>query len=316
MTLNILILAAGLGTRMKSEKPKVMHEILGKPIVEYILQTSEEMRPSRTILLISPKQDSIREYFNDRNLCFAVQERQLGTGDAVKSALCVVEENADLMVLAGDVPMIKAETLKRLYDTHVKEKNCITFLTMVLADPKGYGRVKRNGGKIEAIVEEKDASDEIKKIQEVNSGLYVFSHEFLFRSIASLTNENTQKEYYLTDLIKAAYKENAKTSAIVINDADEVSGINDRKQLSDIEQAMLTKRLSVLMLNGVTVRSPQTVYMDDSVKVEQGAEIGANVVLKGRTVIKERAVIGDFSYIKNHTVEKEMKIKPFTMLDE
>jgi len=316
MTLNVLILAAGLGTRMKSEKSKVMHEILGKPILEYIINRSEELAPSRTILLLSLKQSDVRERYKNRNLCFAVQEKQLGTGDAVKSAFSSVEENADLMVLAGDVPMIRSETLKQLYEKHKEHLNSITFLAMKLANPKGYGRVLRKNEKIQAIVEEKDACEETKKIDEVNSGIYVFSYKFLSANINSLKNENAQREYYLTDLIKTAYEKNEKTETILIEDASEVSGINDRKQLSDIEHTMLQRRISLLMKNGVTVRSPQTVYIDDSVSIEPDSEIKANVVLKGSTVIERNCVIGEFSFIKNKIIKSGASIKPHTVIDE
>ncbi|MDD3803266.1 MAG: sugar phosphate nucleotidyltransferase [bacterium] len=316
MTLNVLILAAGLGTRMKSNKPKVMHKILGKPILEYIIDASSKISPSRTILLISPKQEDMRIHFEKQGLWFAVQEKQLGTGDAVKSAMQEVEENADLMVLAGDVPMIRTETLKMLYEKHVKEKASITFLTMLLENPKGYGRVKKSEETVERIVEEKDATEEIKKIKEVNSGIYVFAHDFLKEGIKLIKNENAQKEYYLTDLISIAHGRKLKTIAVPINDSSEVSGINDRKQLSDIEQAMLYRKLCSLMQNGVTIRSPQTVYIDDKVLIGADTEIGSHVVLKGSTVIGERAVIKDFSYINNKKIADGEIIQPFTVLDE
>ncbi|HAV92800.1 TPA: hypothetical protein DCW38_06435 [candidate division WOR-3 bacterium] len=316
MTLNVLILAAGLGTRMKSEKSKVMHEILGKPILEYILNVSLSLSPSRTILLVSPKQNDIKEKFQGRGLMFAVQQKQFGTGDAVKSAVLSVEKDAELMVLAGDVPMITSETLGKLYETHMKEKNGITFLTMVLQNPKGYGRVSRKNGKIASIIEERDASEEIKKINEVNSGIYVFSYDFLSHGISMLDNNNAQKEYYLTDLVRIAHEKGIKTQTIIIEDYSEVSGINDRKQLCEIERTMLDRRISDLMESGVTIRNPLTVYIDDDVTIGADVEICSNVVLKGKTVIKEKAFIGDFSFIRNGIIESGAIIKPHTVIDK
>ncbi|PIP14475.1 MAG: hypothetical protein COX48_00600 [bacterium (Candidatus Stahlbacteria) CG23_combo_of_CG06-09_8_20_14_all_34_7] len=316
MTLNILILAAGLGTRMKSEKSKVMHEILGRPMLEYIFDSSEVLSPSRIILLLSPNQKDIFNRYKNRNLFFATQERPLGTGDAVKSALQELEESADLMVLAGDVPLITVKTLQKMYESHLKEMNSITFLTMNLDNPKGYGRVYMQRKKIRAIIEEKDASDKIKKINEVNSGIYTFSYDFLTKNINGLRNENAQKEYYITDLVKIAYDKNEKTQAIMIDDANEVSGINDRQQLGDIEQIMLKRKLETLMKNGVTIRNPQTVYIDDSVKVFPDTEIKSNVVLKGNTIIENKCTIGEFSFIKNGLVKSGSEIKPHTIIDE
>lgn len=316
MKLNVLILAAGLGTRMKSSKPKVMHEILGRPIIEYIIDAASKLNPSRIILLTSPSQEEMRKRYAAPGVSMAVQKEQLGTGDAVKSAMEEVEEGADLLVLAGDVPMIKSSTLSSLLKTHEAGKNGITFLSMILDDPKGYGRIKRDRERIEAIVEEKDASEDVRKIKEVNSGIYAFSHDFLKNNIFFLSNENAQKEYYLTDLVKAAYAKNEKTETITIKDAFEVSGINDRKQLSDIEQRMLFDSLSLLMREGVTIRSPQTVYIDSAVKIGRDVEIGSHAVIKGNSVIKDNAVIGDFSYIRNGTIEAGERVKPFSLIDE
>lgn len=310
MNLNVLILAGGLGTRMKSSLPKVMHSLCGKPMLEYIVDTSRMLEPSRIIILIGNGSEKVKEHFEGgKGIEFAFQKEQLGTGDAVKSSIEHIDGKGTVIVLSGDVPLISSKTLKKLVMTHESEKADVTLLTMMLDDPAGYGRILKKRNNVTGIVEHKDASGEQKKINEVNAGLYAFDAEFLKREIFSLKNDNKQKEYYITDLIGIAAEGRGAVS-VPVGDSEEVSGINNRKQLSSLEQRMLKDIRNKFMMEGVTMRSPQTVYIESTVRIGRDVIIEQGVTLKGNTVIGDNAVIGAHAYIQNGNVEKGAFIEP------
>ncbi len=310
MNLNVLILAGGLGTRMKSSLPKVMHSLCGKPMLEYIVDTARILEPSRIIILIGNGSEKVREHFErEKGIEFAFQKEQLGTGDAVKSAIGNIDEKGTVIVLSGDVPLIASGTLKKLVRTHEEEKADVTLLTMILEDPAGYGRILKKGNNVTGIVEHKDASEEQRMIKEVNAGLYAFDAEFLKREIFSLKNDNKQKEYYITDLIGIAAGSRGAVS-VSVDDAQEVSGINNRKQLSLLEERMLRDIRDSLMMEGVTIRNPQTVYIESTVRIGRDVVIEQGVTLKGSTVIEDNAVIGAHAYIENGNVKKGSVIEP------
>lgn len=239
-----VILAAGKGTRMKSELPKVLHEVLGKPMVEYSIEAAKEAgaEASDICLVVGHKAEMVKETVKDA-VNYVLQEEQLGTGHAVKCAAEFIGNEGLTMVLCGDTPLVTGKTLKKLVKVHMTEKNAVTVLTAVLDDPTGYGRIiKDNWGKFVKIVEQKDASLEEQRVDEINSGMYVFDSAVLSSVLSKLNNDNAQGEYYLTDTIEIIKSERlGEVATVIVEDADEIKGVNSVEQLMEAEQ-ILQKR--------------------------------------------------------------------------
>lgn len=239
-----VILAAGKGTRMKSELPKVLHEVLGKPMVEYSIEAAKEAgaEASDICLVVGHKAEMVKETVGDA-VNYVLQEEQLGTGHAVKCAAEFIGNEGLTMVLCGDTPLVTGKTLKKLVKAHMTDKNAVTVLTAVLDDPVGYGRIiKDNWGKFVKIVEQKDASLEEQRVDEINSGMYVFDSAVLSRVLSKLNNDNAQGEYYLTDTIEIIKSERlGEVATVVVENADEIKGVNSAEQLTEAEQ-ILQKR--------------------------------------------------------------------------
>lgn len=318
MKVNILILAGGLGTRMKSSVPKVMHNICGKPILEYIVDTSARIGPSRIILLIGNGSDAVKEHFSSFDsdmLKFAYQEKQLGTGDALRSAVDSIEKNSVLVILSGDVPLITEVTIEKLLNVHRDKRSAITVLSMMPDNPDGYGRIIRNEDNlVTGIVEHRDADRTQRGIKEVNAGIYCIDSDFIEQYIDMLSNDNAQGEYYLTDLIGIAHKNGRPVHSYVIEDEREVLGINNRDQLSQIEDIMLERIRKKAMTGGVTMRNPRTVYMDSTVTVGADTVIEPCTVLMGKTVIGKGCRIGAFSYLYNAVIGDNVNIEAQTKI--
>lgn len=315
MKKDILILAGGLGTRMKSPLPKVMHKIMGKPMLEYITDTAFSLSPERVILLVGNGAGTVVSHFEGKGCIFAHQKEQLGTGDAVKSALEFIERDSSVLILSGDVPLISSKTLSAMFDFHTSSKNTITLLTMLLDDPSGYGRiVKDKNGSVERIVEHRDADENIKKIKEVNAGIYVVSGEFLHKNVPLITNSNAQREYYLTDLINMAYSDSLPVRTILVEDGNEVKGINNRKQLSEIEAVMQASLKEKLMMSGVTIESPLTVHIDSDSVIMNDVTIEPCVTIRGRSRIGSGAHICAHSNIENAEIADGVRVPPFSSI--
>ncbi len=236
-----VILAAGKGTRMKSELPKVIHEALGKPMVEYSIEAAQGAGAelSDICLVVGHGADQVKKTVGDK-VTYVIQEEQLGTGHAVKCASEFIGTDGLTMILCGDTPLIKGETLKKLVDTHIEEGNAITVLTAVVDDPTGYGRIiKDSWGKFVKIVEQKDATLEEQRVDEINSGMYIFNSDILTTALSQLNNNNKQGEYYLTDTIEIVKSQGlGEVSTMVINDVDETKGVNSPEQLREAEEIL------------------------------------------------------------------------------
>jgi bifunctional UDP-N-acetylglucosamine pyrophosphorylase/glucosamine-1-phosphate N-acetyltransferase len=236
-----VILAAGKGTRMKSELPKVIHKALGKPMVEYSIEAAKEAGAADEdiCLVVGHKAELVKETVTE-NVTFVLQQEQLGTGHAVKCAEAFIGTEGLTMVLCGDTPLITGKTLKKLVDTHVEEGNAITVLTAIAEDPTGYGRIiKDNWGKFVKIVEQKDATEEEQRVDEINSGMYIFNSGILSTALSKLTNDNAQGEYYLTDTIEIVKSEGlGEVTTMVIDDIDEIKGVNSSEQLAEAEEIL------------------------------------------------------------------------------
>lgn len=236
-----VILAAGKGTRMKSELPKVIHKALGKPMVQYSIDAAKEAgaKPSDICLVVGHKAELVKEVVGD-SVAYVLQKEQLGTGHAVKCAQDFIGTEGLTMVLCGDTPLITGGTLKKLVDTHIAEKNAVTVLSAIADNPTGYGRIiKDSWGKFMKIVEQKDATDEEKRVREINSGMYIFNSDILTIALEKLSNDNAQGEYYLTDTIEIVKREGlGEVAAMVIDDIDEIKGVNSQEQLKEAEDIL------------------------------------------------------------------------------
>lgn len=239
-----VILAAGKGTRMKSELPKVIHEALGKPMVKYSIEAAMEAgaKACDVCLVVGHKAEMVKEVVGD-GVTYVLQTQQLGTGHAVKCASDFIGTEGLTMVLCGDTPLITGKTLKALVDVHVSEKNAITVLTAKVEDPTGYGRIIKDAqGNFEKIVEQKDATLEEQKVNEINSGMYIFNSDVLSETLSKITNDNAQGEYYLTDTIEIVKKENlGRVATMVVDDVDEIRGVNSPEQLKEAETILANR---------------------------------------------------------------------------
>ena len=237
----IVILAAGLGKRMKSGKAKVLHEILGKPMIMYVVETANRIAGNNVVLVIGNQADKVREMVSESaEVIFALQKDQLGTGHAVSCALPYLTDNTqEVVVLCGDVPLLTFETVMRLIKDHVKAKRDISLLAVEIDNPKGYGRVLFDKNRnVSGIVEEADASAEQKRIKTINTGIYCIKKEFLFDSLQKVKSDNVQGEFYLTDIVKIGYREGKVVGVIIGGDCEETIGVNNRHDLMTVENIM------------------------------------------------------------------------------
>ncbi|QTA37324.1 bifunctional UDP-N-acetylglucosamine diphosphorylase/glucosamine-1-phosphate N-acetyltransferase GlmU [Thermosipho ferrireducens] len=297
--MRVLILAAGLGKRMKSKYPKVIHPILGKPMINWVIDTAKNF--GETAVVLGHGAEYIKDVIQDDIKTF-YQEKQLGTAHAVMCAYDFIDPDDNFLILYGDVPFITIETLKSLEKTHVKGNKDVTILTAILDNPRGYGRILR-GEKIR-IVEDKDATDEIAKIREINTGIYVFNGRFLIENIKKIKNNNAQKEYYLTDILLFANN----IGTVTVEDTFEISGINNRVQLAYVEKEIRKRINEKLMLEGVRIIDPENTYIDVSVKIGKDTVVYPMTFIEGDTTIGEDCVIGPMTRIKDSTIGNNVKI--------
>ena len=286
MSLHICILAAGQSTRMKSRLSKMVHPLCGKPLIWHVHATAAELQPKTLGIVVGFQRDQIMEVFNGKEVEFVVQEQQLGTAHAVQEFLKQFPSaTGTLLVLSGDTPLLRVDTLRELIDLHTREKVSVSLLTTELSNPKGYGRIVRNKASfIEKIVEEADASPEKKLIQEVNAAIYAFNIQKLREILPLVHTNNKQKEYYLPDVIELTLKKKG-TVLPRLAPAEEVIGINNRLELADAAR-ILRKRINERwMLNGVTMIDPERTYIDTEVRIGSDVVIYPNVCLEGSTMI-------------------------------
>lgn len=285
-----LILAAGKGTRMKSNTPKIIHKVNGVPMISKILEVLDEIKTNENILILGYKKEEILKVVG--NVPYVLQTEQLGTGHAIKMAKDKLKDyDGDVMVLCGDTPLLRAETLKSLYEYHKKNNAITTILTSIYENPFGYGRIVHDGDKVIGIVEEKEASEDIKKIKEVNAGVYVFNSKELFKALDKINNNNEKGEYYLTDVIGIQVAENKLVQSYVLEDNVEILGVNSKVELS-IAEAELRRRKNIsLMEEGAILIDPKTTYIQDKVKIGKDTIIYPGVILQGNTIIGENSEI-------------------------
>ena len=317
--LDVLILAAGLGTRMKSDLVKVLHRVGGRPIIEYVIDVSERLTDSRPIMVIGHQHEAVRNFCAERAE-YCIQSEPLGTGHAVMQAEEMLTArgatDGTLLLLSGDVPLIRPETLRRLLAVHTTEGHVVTVLTMELAKPGNYGRIlRRPDGSIASIVEARDATDEQKLVREVNAGIYVFAEEFLLEALRGLSSNNVQGEYYLTDVVAAATGRGLGAGAVIIDDPAEVLGVNSRAELAMVDNEFQKRTIARLMADGVTFRDPDSVLVDDGVEIGRDTIVYPFVCLEGRTRIGTNCTIGPGAHLRDTVAGDRVAIRSGTVAD-
>jgi bifunctional UDP-N-acetylglucosamine pyrophosphorylase / glucosamine-1-phosphate N-acetyltransferase len=303
----VAILAAGRGTRMKSTLPKVVHELGGRTLVERALDSVAELNPSRNLVIVGYGADQVKAALTHRNdVAFVEQTEQLGTGHAVQQLMPYLEDfEGDLLVLNGDVPLLRSQTLVQLLATHQQHQNAATLLTALLPNPKGYGRVFCDSQyRLQEIIEDRDCTDEQRQNQRINAGVYCFSWSALKAVLPNLSADNDQKEYYITDAV------NFLNPAMVVDVADfqEISGINDRKQLAEAYGMLQTRIKEDWMARGVTLIDPPSITIDDTVTLGSDVVIEPQTHLRGKTVIGSNCRIGPGSLIENSEISDRVSI--------
>ena len=311
-----VILAAGMGTRMKSKMPKVLHTVCGKPLSKWVIDASKAAGADKVCAVVGHKAETVKEVLGD--VCeFALQAEQKGTGHAVMQAIDVIKNSkGEVVILNGDTPLITAETINKAIEYHKNNGNQATVITAILDDATGYGRIVRdNDGSVLKIVEQKDASEEEKKINEVNSGMYVFDAQSLVYALDKITPNNAQGEYYLTDTLEILLSAGKKIGGYAISDNDEIRGINDRVQLNEAEKIMQKRINEYHMRNGVTMRNPESVYIEDGVEIGNDTEICQNVTIKSGTKIGSDCVIGSGSMLDGAVIHDGVDVLSSVILE-
>lgn len=315
--LAVVILAAGKGTRMKSALPKVLHPICGQPMLRYPLAAAKQAGFKKTTVVIGHEAEMVKQAFSDEKVTWVEQTEQLGTGHAL---LCAAESLAGfsgtVLLLCGDVPLLQADILAQVLDYHRHEKATVTVLTAEMQDPTGYGRIIRNEERVMKIVEEKDATEDQRRITEINTGTYLFDAEFVFSALKNLKTDNAQGEYYLTDVVAAAAAAGKKTRGVGIPDATQMMGINDRRQLAEAEAVMRWHINSELMLAGVSMIDPTTVYVDRTVEVGPDTVLHPNVQLRGATKIGRNCTVETGVVVVDSTIADGVHLKAGSAIEE
>lgn len=309
MKLKTLILAAGKGTRMKSDMPKVIHKVNGIPMITKIIDTLSGLNPEENILILGHKKEEVLKVVGE-NCDYVLQTEQLGTGHAVIQAKEKLEGyDGDVMILCGDTPLLRESTLKSLYEYHKESGAVTTILTSIYENPFGYGRIVKEDGLVKAIVEEKEASEEIKKIKEVNAGVYCFNSKELFKALDKIDNNNEKGEYYLTDVIGIQVSENKKVQSFILEDKMEILGVNSKVELAQAGKVLRDRKNRELMEEGVILIDPETTYVEESVKVGRDTVLYPGVVLQGKTVVGENCEIIGNSRIIDSVLGNNIRVE-------
>jgi bifunctional UDP-N-acetylglucosamine pyrophosphorylase / glucosamine-1-phosphate N-acetyltransferase len=314
MPLSIVILAAGQGKRMKSDLPKVLQPLAGKPLLAHVIEAAKQLQADAVHIVHGHGGELVKSAFPNEKVQWVLQSEQLGTGHAVQQAIPTIPDDHDVLVLYGDVPLIRVETLKNLLQR--LDGNTLGLLSVLLRDPTGYGRIVRdNGGNVFRIVEHKDASTKERAINEGNTGILVAPARLLREWLSTLKNDNAQGEYYLTDVVVMAVKGGHKVAAVIAPTETEVLGVNDKVQLAELEAVLRKARATELMLQGVTLADPSRIDIRGDVTVGKDVFIDVNVVLVGKVSIGDRTKIGPHCYIKDTEIGADTEVFPSCAFD-
>jgi bifunctional UDP-N-acetylglucosamine pyrophosphorylase/glucosamine-1-phosphate N-acetyltransferase len=315
---HVVILAAGKGTRMKSQEPKVLHKAAGLPLIDHVLRTADAVEPLTRVVVVGHLAERVRNALGKRRgLRFALQDPQLGTGHALLQAEPhLAGQSGTVVLLSGDVPLLRPATLRALLDAHVSRGAAATVLTARLDRPEGYGRIVRQEGRIAAIVEEKDATPAEREIDEINSGIYAFALEPLFAALKSIGAANAQGEYYLPDLVRIYRQRGLVVETVSLADPREILGVNSRKELADVTAILKTTRNDELMAAGVTFVDPGSAWIGPDVTVGADTVIHPNVYLEGRTRIGSGCEINAGVRIIDSTIEDGVVVNNYCVISE
>jgi bifunctional UDP-N-acetylglucosamine pyrophosphorylase / glucosamine-1-phosphate N-acetyltransferase len=331
--LHVVILAAGKGTRMKSARPKVLHHVAGRPMIDYVLAASASLAPESTVIVVGHEGGAVELALAGRaGLTFVVQEPQLGTAHALLTTEALLAGSAGTLVLLyGDAPLLRPQTLEALVDRHHASRAAATVATAVVDDATGYGRIVRSGEKIARIVEEKDATLAERTIREINSGIYAFDLRGLFTAVRSIAPQNAQHEYYLPDLVAILLRQGRSVETVTVSDPDEIRGINSRGELAAVSRIVRQQKTAELMAAGVTIEDPHTTYIDGDVAVGADTVLRPGLSIEGRTTIGagceihsgvrivdsqigDRVVVLNHCLITDSRVANDARIGPFAHL--
>ncbi|HEY7441344.1 MAG TPA: bifunctional UDP-N-acetylglucosamine diphosphorylase/glucosamine-1-phosphate N-acetyltransferase GlmU [Vicinamibacterales bacterium] len=316
--LHVVILAAGKGTRMKSALPKVLHRVAGRPMLEFVIRASLGLSPRTITVVVGHLAESVREALRGRpEIQVVVQEPQLGTGHALLQVAPVLESvSGSVILLSGDVPLLRTDTLRKIASTHREAGAAATVLTALVDRPYGYGRIVRTNGRISRIVEERDASPAERLIKEINSGIYAFELKGLFTALRGLGTENAQGEYYLPDLIRTYRRQRRIVETVTLEHADEVRGINSRTELAEVSRIVRQMKNEELMAAGVTIEDPATTYIDPDVQVGPDTVIHPGVYLEGQTRVGAACEIHSGVRIVDSTLEDRVTVRNYCVIQE
>lgn len=313
-----VILAAGKGTRMKSDKPKVLHEIFSKPLLGWVIDCLVSSSINENIVVTGHKSELVEDYLKQiPNTVSVLQKEQKGTGHAVSMVKGILADfKGILLVVCGDTPLIRSESINEFIEFHKRNNAALTVMTTIFDNPAGYGRIVRDkNGSVEKIVEQKDADDVQKNIKEVNAGIYCINWEDVSAAFDSLTSDNAQGEYYLTDIVEWANNKGKKVLAYTLDDSDEIYGINSRENLAVAAKIMKTRKLKELMNEGVTIVDPDTTSISPETSIEEDTVIFPNTFINGKNKIGRNCKIGPFSHLRGECIiEDYVKIGNFVEL--
>lgn len=290
--LKAVILAAGQGTRMKSKLPKVLHKILDKSLLDYVIEAAQEAGAEEICVVVGHKSDLVKAYTR-KNVEFVLQEEQLGTGHAVMQAKDFIGLEGQVLILFGDTPLITSDTLKSMVNKHKELKHAVTVLSTIVDNPTGYGRIIRdNNGVFLKSVEHKDASEKEKLVREINSGMYLYEARALNEALSELKNDNAQGEYYLPDTLSTILNKDLKVDAMITEQFTEVLGVNSKVQLAEAQAIMQNRINTYWMEEGVTIFNPSQTFISKDSRLEQDVILYPNTFIEGKSVIKEDSIIG------------------------
>jgi bifunctional UDP-N-acetylglucosamine pyrophosphorylase/glucosamine-1-phosphate N-acetyltransferase len=313
---HVVILAAGQGTRMKSALPKVLHPVVGHPMIEHVVRTAGSLAPASITVIVGHQAEAVEAFLGGRGgVKFAVQRPQLGTAHALQQAEPLLAgKTGTLVLLSGDVPLLRAQTLAHLIETHRAAGAAATVVTAIVDRPYGYGRIIRVGGRIARIVEERDASPAQKKVREINSGIYAFDLPPLFDALRSIAAKNAQGEYYLTDLIAVYRRRKRSVETVLAEDPGEIRGVNTRSELAEVSAIMRQKKNEELMAAGVTIIDPATTYIDPDVEIGPDTVIHPGVIVQGRSRIGSACEINAQVRIVDSELADKVTINNFCLI--
>lgn len=315
-----IILAAGKGSRMRSDKIKVLHPVAGRAVIKHVISTLEGLN-SKIVNVIGYQKEAVQkelESLEGWDLNYVIQSEQLGTGDAVKQAAEFIEAHSGpVLILYGDAPLLRKETIAEFVDIHQTKNSDLTVMTAFLDDPTGYGRIiKDEQDNLEAIVEEKDADQAEAAVKEINSGVNCIDSQLLAEFLQNMSNDNEQGEYYLTDIIEYAVKRKKKINTYQVEDADEIIGINTRSQQAEAERVIRDRILAKHLENGVTIIDPKTTFIDAEVEIEQDVKIYPFSFIEGKSKIKKGTVINQNCKIKDSVLAEKVEVFANTIIKE